>query len=139
MIFNWAKLSLTTDPWFKSGEEGMDAIEIANLTEIMKLQYSHVCLNYGDLTQFTIIPAQKKNYYECPSRAARIAGKRGFIINASGGQTMCWSDWRMDHCMVKIAFNIPADTTKGWSDPMPFKTEEDVMKIYKIMKLKAFW
>jgi len=105
----------------------------------MKLQYPHVCLDYGDYVQFTTIPIQKKNFYECPSKSAMRIGKRGFLVN-NGTQTTIWaSHWGADHNQIKIAFNLPSDTTKGWSDLMSFSEEDSVMKIYKMMKLRAFW
>lgn len=116
----------------------MNALEIANLTEILKLQYPNVCLSYDDYRQITTVPANKKCFYPCSSRAAKISSKHGFILHEKG-QTAIWTDWKVENGTIKIAFGAPTASDKGWSESFSFKEEGSPMTIYKMMKLKAFW
>lgn len=136
----------------------MNKQEIDNLTLILKEGYSHICVNPGDLNIFLNVPIQKKNFYPCINRAARLIGKRGFF---NGGKTTMWVDWTINMGHLKIAIQPPyelttkddpysenanpklymgpANITKGWSDPMSYRELDSVVKIQKMMKLRAFW
>jgi hypothetical protein len=113
----------------------MNKIEIANLTEILRLDYSHICLNPHNIDQFINIPIHHKNFYPFYRKAYP---RKGAFNN---GKTICWADWSVDSGHIKISVNqkMPADLTHGWSDQFSFKEEDSVMKIYKLTKLKAFW
>jgi hypothetical protein len=133
----------------------MNKQEIDNLTLIVKEQYAHICVHPNDLSMFLNVPIQKKNYYECINRAARLIGKKGFL---NGGKTTIWTDWACPYGHVKIAtkqpyemtieapslpptlvYYGPSSLTKGWSDPMSYREPDSVLRIQKLMKLKAFW
>ena len=131
----------------------MNKQEIDNLALIVKEQYAHICVHPNDLIMFLNVPIQKKNYYECINRAARLIGKKGFT---NGGKTTIWTDWVCPYGHVKIATKQPYDMsvdapvipsiyagpsslTKGWSEPMSYQKPDSVVVIQKMMKLKAFW
>ena len=107
-------LVISTSSFPKLKVREMDKITIANLTEIMRLKYPHVCMSYADFSQFVTIPVNAKNFYACQSKAAGRLGKRGFLVNPDGSQTTIWAPyWGMDNNNIKVAFNLPVDTTKG--------------------------
>lgn len=118
----------------------MDKLCIANLDQIVKLQYPHICIGSMDYVQFTYIPAQRKVFYPCVSKQSSYIGKRGFFNN---GKTTVWSHFKIEPGYIKIApgNRIPknSDDPGSWSEVMSFQEEDSVYKIQKIMKLKAFW
>lgn len=116
----------------------MDKSAIDNLNVIInELQYTHICLYTPDLVQFTVIPRQKRKYYDCLSKAAMRMGKKGFFNN---GATTCWGSWGLETGLIKIATQLPTDISgAAWSDPLSFRKEGDADKIRSYMKLKAFW
>lgn len=116
----------------------MDKIAIDNLDIIInELQYTHICVYPSDLVQFTVIPQQKRRFYECLSKTAMRMGKKGFFNN---GVTTCWGNWGLETGLIKIATQLPTDSySTAWSDPLSFRSEGDANKIRSYMKLKAFW
>lgn len=114
----------------------MNKLEIDNLIEIVKLEYPHICLHPHDLVQFTTIPAQNRKYYPCLTKSQRQAGKRGHFNN---GKTLCWASWFVKLGYIKVAFKDPSNVLGGaWSEELSFQEEGTPLKIYKLIKLKAF-
>lgn len=117
----------------------MNKIAIDNLRKIINLlKYPNICLHSADVDQFINIPEEARRFYPASYKYKYrlIDGKRGFFNN---GQTVVWDDWRMEMDTIKIAIHPPADINKGWSDVWSFSEADSLLKIYKYMKLKAFW
>lgn len=114
----------------------MNKLKINNLTEIINLNYPHICINMRDLLQFSNIPERRKEFYPCTSKQFIYMGKFGFFNN---GQTSCWADFHIETGYIKIAEHQPVDIYTGWLDTMSFKEVGSPISIYKFMKLKAFW
>jgi hypothetical protein len=115
----------------------MKKIEIANLIEVIKLQYPHICINYMDFDLLLMMPNQRRNFYPFHDSKSRNVRKRGAFNN---GQTICWEDYNLESGFIKLSLQIPKKITdKVWLDKQSLKEEDSPMKIYKLMKMKAFW
>ena len=103
------------------------------------MKFSNICLNHSDINQFVGIPWQGRKFYPAHFKYKQgtvEGGKRGFFNN---GNTIIWDDWQMKPGHLKIAPGQPTDLVKGWSDTWSFEEEGAALRIYKYMKLKAFW
>ena len=123
----------------------MNKLQADNLAEIVELKYPNICLNYHDIIPFTKLPSQKRQFYPITCKMARCEGKLGFFNN---GQTIVWTDYATHPGYIKIANQVLVEKhpnflflvkTTGWSEPMSFQEEGNPLRIYKLMKLKAFW
>lgn len=113
----------------------MNKIEIENLDLLIKTQYAHICINPFNLNQFLNIPWQEKLFYRL--RSKELYDKKGFFNN---GKTACWTNMSLPSGYIKIATQIPTSSDGNiWSDPFSFGEPDSVIKISKMMKLKAFW
>lgn len=119
------------------GKDELCGRELNNLITIIGHQYSHICLNYLDITDLLRIPSVKRGFYEIFSRKERGIGKRGWFNN---GKTTCWINYWIPSGHLKIAAETdPTNTETGWFSEMSFQEEGSPEKISKTLKLKAFW
>jgi len=111
----------------------MNELEISNLKEIIKLNYPNICINYDDARQIIRVPSIKKDFYSCHGSAI---AKAGFL---NKGKTLLWYDWVIEPGYIKIATQLPLNVKEGWSELLSFQEEGSPLKIYKLIKMKAFW
>lgn len=115
----------------------MNLLTVANLEEIIKCKYHGILLHSEDLYAFTNIPWHNRNWY--PVRRGTYTGCRGFFNN---GHTSVWADtwpFTLQPGDIKIATRPVTPQQSYWSDVFSFREEGSPLKIYKYMKLKAFW
>jgi|SRR5271166_2352332 len=125
----------------------MDLIQINELRELVNLQYPHICLYDGDLTQFLNIPGEAKRFYPMDKYRRQFYDKRGFFHN---GKTTVWAvfNYAYTHPSYKIPPNHIRIADKeipilpggaNWSTDFSFEEEGSADRIKRVMKLKAFW
>jgi hypothetical protein len=122
--------------WMDMRYSNLEKEEIKNFQLLIQMKYPNICINASDYYQLSEVPDIKKNYYPIRYNRGLSYYKMGWFNN---GATTIWCDHQMERGTVKFALREPKSQLEGWTEVMTFKNDEEVIKIIKYMKMKAFW
>lgn len=114
----------------------LDKDEIKNFQLLLQMKYPNICVNASDYYQLSEVPEIKKGFYPIRYNRGISYHKMGWFNN---GDITLWSDHYLERGQIKFAYKEPKNEKDGWTESMTFKNDEEVIKIIKFMKMKAFW